>query len=348
MSNSLKSNQLRGRNSGRTLVAVSLALTLAAFGCTTDRNLGDGTPVTTPGVRSTPTGGASTGSESAPQNPPMYSSSSARFDSPLPAVRPRRLTPDEAALIMAERAPRVRVLGPAYPGEPGRPYASEGLVTGQWVNPAMQTNPQLTVNSSLTSNPTAGIATGAGDGGAGVGVGGGAITSGSVAVAGTGSVLGTTSGAGAVLGTTPAPGGATPLLGTTTTNSPAATANTGAGVTGTSVANAGSTAGTPVFNAATSGPALNGLASRTLSPTAASVVNPPATISATPGLASVASQRTALNTLTTNNSTVNTNNATATTSGTATRTAISNTTAGVSNPVRLTTTGNGRRTITNQ
>ena len=332
MSKSLKSNQLRGAKSGRVFLAASLALSLAAFGCTTDRTLGDGDPVTTPGVRTTPTGGAATGTESTPVNPPMMSSSSSRFDSALPAVRPRRVSAEEAALLAAERAPRVRVLGPAYPGAPGRPYASEGLVTGQWVNPAMQTNPQLTINSSLTSDPTPGIATGGGEG-VSVGGGGGFIASGTSGVTGTTSALGTTTGAAAVLATT-------------STNSPAATANTGAGVTGTSVANVGSTAGASVFNGAVNGAALNGLASRTLSPTAASVVNPPASISATPGLAATASQRTALtatSTATTTSSTATTN-----TSGTATHTATASATANVANPVRITTTAAGRRTITNQ
>lgn len=182
MSKVLTHKSLRRRSPLRALLVVSLTISLAAVGCTTDRTLGDGDPVTTPGVRSMPTGGTSTGSESGSQNPPMMSSS--RFDEvALPVVRPRRLTPDEAALIMAERAPRVRVLGPAMPGDPGRPYASEGLVTGQWINPAMQTNPQLTINSSLTSNPSAAISSGAGEGVAGV--------SGATTVAGT-TTLGTT------------------------------------------------------------------------------------------------------------------------------------------------------------
>jgi hypothetical protein len=331
MDKSLKSNQLDGRKSGRTLLAVSLAVTLAAFGCTTDRNVGDGTPVTTPGLRGTPTGGAATGTQSTPQSPPMYSSSSARFDSvALPAVRPRRVTPDEAALIAAEMAPRVRVLGPAYPAA-NTQNTSAGLVTGQWVNPAMQTNPQLTINSSLTSNPTAGIASGAGDAGGGV-------TSGSVASTTlassttTGSSLGTTTGAAAILGGTNT--GSAAVLGTTSTNSPAATANTGAGVTGNSIANVGSTAGTPVFNTATTAASVNALASRTLSPTAASVVNPPTTISASPALASAGSRTTLTPATTTSNATATTTNASAT--------------GNVVNPVRLVTGTSGRRTITNQ
>lgn len=182
MNKSNQKNGLHARSGLRVAVAVSLTLSLGAFGCTTDRHLGDGDPVTTPGVRTSPTGGVSSGSESTPQNPPMMSSS--RFDAAR-AVRPRRLRPDEAAMIMAEQAPRVRVLGPAMPGDAGRPYESDGLVTGQFVNPALQTNPQATVNSSISSNPTPAIASGAGGA-----VGGGVVASG--VVTGTGVTLGST------------------------------------------------------------------------------------------------------------------------------------------------------------
>jgi hypothetical protein len=56
------SKSLIEKNLGKsTLAAVSLVLTIAAFGCTTDRNLGNGDPVTTPGLRSIQTGCTSDG-----------------------------------------------------------------------------------------------------------------------------------------------------------------------------------------------------------------------------------------------------------------------------------------------
>ncbi|HYI12468.1 MAG TPA: hypothetical protein VEK57_25670 [Thermoanaerobaculia bacterium] len=199
MSKALQNKNLSGRPATRTLLAVSLALTLAAFGCTTNRTLGNGDPVMTPGSRFTPTGGIGSGSESAPSiPPPMMSSStySSVSSQALPRVTSRasRLSPDEAAAIMAAQAPRVRVLGPAVPGPANRPYASDG----QFINPALQTNPQLTINSSsLISQPVTGITSGAGEaiiGGSGVVVSGATTTGTGLTLAGnvtTGAVIST-------------------------------------------------------------------------------------------------------------------------------------------------------------
>ena len=174
MGKRLNSNNLTERPAMRALVAVSLTLSMAAFGCTTDRNLGNGDPVTTPGVRTSPTGSSSPGSESAPTNPPMYSSSSASYDQALPPVSRRniRLSPDQAAAVMAQHQaqPRVRVLGPSGAGmavgsstvDAGqRGYVSDGA-TNVNVNPALLTNPQLTLNSSISSNPSVAISSGTG------------------------------------------------------------------------------------------------------------------------------------------------------------------------------------------
>lgn len=173
MGKRLNSNNLTERPAMRALVAVSLTLSMAAFGCTTDRNLGNGDPVTTPGVRTSPTGSSSPGSESAPTNPPMYSSS-ASYDQALPPVSRRniRLSPDQAAAVMAQHQaqPRVRVLGPSGAGMAAgsstvaagqRGYVSDGA-TNVNVNPALLTNPQLTLNSSISSNPSVGISSGTG------------------------------------------------------------------------------------------------------------------------------------------------------------------------------------------
>lgn len=173
MGKRLNQSNLTERPGTRTLLAISLSLSMAAFGCTTDRNLGNGDPVTTPGVRTSPTGSSSPGSESAPTNPPMYSSSSYE-QSALPPVSRRniRLSPDQAAALMAQHQvqPRVRVLGPsgagmATAGSNGvvaqRGYASDGA-TNVDTNPALLTNPQLTLNSSISSNPNVAITSGTG------------------------------------------------------------------------------------------------------------------------------------------------------------------------------------------
>lgn len=156
MSKMLKMKHFLGQ---RPLLAMSLAASLAAFGCTTDRNLGNGRPDGWSGVRTAPTSGVTSGSETAPTPPPMTSSYSR--PEPLPRVSRtiHRLTPDEAAAIMADNRPKVRILGPANPGLRGNVYYSARQVTGQWQNPAMITNPQQTINSSLTSGPTGGAIT---------------------------------------------------------------------------------------------------------------------------------------------------------------------------------------------
>ena len=109
MSNSLKSNQIFGRH---TLLAIPLSISLLAFGCTTDRTLGNGNLNDYSGVRSAPTSGVTTGS----QLPPPMTSSYSRPVTTVQAPRTiKKLTPDEAALIMVDHRPKVRVLGPVNP-----------------------------------------------------------------------------------------------------------------------------------------------------------------------------------------------------------------------------------------
>ena len=82
----------------------------------------------------------------------------------MPRVQQRRglrLTADEAAAIMAGRQPvRGRYLGPANPGG-GRAYASDTVNPG-FVNPALVTNPQLSINSSISSPSVAALNSGTG------------------------------------------------------------------------------------------------------------------------------------------------------------------------------------------
>lgn len=171
-----------GQRATRSLLAITLAASLAAFGCTTHQNLGDGTPTRSgPDVRTAPTSGMTSGGERTV--PPPMTSSYTRTQA-LPEVTPRgiRRAPDEAAAIMARhQAARGRYLGVVNPGLSGRGYASENIQTGAFVNPALATNPQLTVNSSISSQPTSGISSGAN--GTSVDAGGVLVTSGTTAAA---------------------------------------------------------------------------------------------------------------------------------------------------------------------
>jgi len=122
MNKSLIKRNLAERFPTRALLAVSLCATMAAFGCTTDRTLGNGDPVVTPGSRTSPTSGTSAGSESEAVPPPMISS----FSNGSVPVRTMhgRLSADEAAAIMAQQQPRVRVLGTVAPGDGSHPYTT--------------------------------------------------------------------------------------------------------------------------------------------------------------------------------------------------------------------------------
>ncbi len=156
-------NDFHGQRTSRSLLAITLAASLAALGCTTNRNLGDGTPTRSgPDVRTAPTSGVTSGGERT--MPPPMTSSYTRVEA-LPEVTARviRRAPDEAAAIMARhQAARGRYLGVVDPGRlSGRGYISESIHTGAFVNPALATNPQVTVNSSISSQPTAGISSGA-------------------------------------------------------------------------------------------------------------------------------------------------------------------------------------------
>jgi hypothetical protein len=288
MSKTLKTNNLGERPAIRTLLAISLCATMAAFGCTTDRNLGNGDPVVTPGLRTSPIGGNSPGSESPAVPPPMMSSYNG--SDALPSVRPRiapQTTAAEAAAIMAEHQPRVRVLGPASPNSGGRPYYSDRT---------MYASGQLSNGSSINStiynpNPNgAAITSGAGE----------AIVGGAVATV-------DTTGAATVVPTTS--GAVTPT------------------------------------NAAIPVPA--GFAAvGTLSPTAAAVVNPPASISSSSTLATVSSSRTAGGTVTAATPTATTATTTATAATTAATTTVGTGMTSVVNPIRVTNT-NGRIVVSN-
>ena len=344
MNKALKNSNLPQRPAIRPLLAISLTLSLAAFGCTTDRTLGNGDPVTTPGLRTSPTGGSSIGSESTSSSqslpPSMTSSSSSRFDA-LPAVTPKkRLTADQAAAIMAQyqSAPRVRVLGPALPGAAGRAYASDGVVTGQYINPALITNPQVTVNSTISSTATPVVSSGAG----GTGVDGGVGISGAVSVAGTttgGSAVGTTANAGLGVG-----GNAT--SGTSITSASTITGDDAAAIFST-------TPVSPTASAAATLPAgAFAAGTGTLTPTAAAAISPgvtaasnlaPRTLASTTSNSGLALGGNANTTGTSVTANATTNRTSAVTSAEAISAARRTTST-----VRIVTDANGRRTVTNQ
>ena len=75
------------------LLAASLAASLVAFGCTTNQNLGNGTPTRSgPDVRTAPTSGVTTGGETyTPPMPPPMTSSYSRSE----RCRRRRVDPPQ-------------------------------------------------------------------------------------------------------------------------------------------------------------------------------------------------------------------------------------------------------------
>jgi len=302
MSKLLKNRNLSEQSGFRALLALSLCASMAAFGCTTDRTLGNGDPVGTPGLRTAPTGGTSAGSESEPVPPPMMSS----FSNGAFPIQPRiaRLSAAESAAIMAQQLPRVRVLGPASPDNGGRPYVSD-LMT-----PRPQFTPQYSVNSTIYSGPTEAVTSGVGE-----------------SVSNAATVLDTSGVAVGNSGFT----AASTIAGSSVVTGSTTTANSGTNVTnaaGPVIAPSGTTI-TPTSNAIS---APTGFASvRTLSPTAASVVNPPASISGSPAIATASSSR---------------NARTASTANPTTSTVSPTSSVEMTNPVRVVNT-NGRVTITN-
>jgi len=113
----------RVERSMRLLAVVTLACTLTAFGCTTNRT--PASPATTPAV-----------------NPPMASSAI-----PIDPTRPSSV--DALAVLAADQAYQGRVLGKVNPD--GAQSIAPTPPTGVFVNPAVVVNPLTTVNSSVSS-----------------------------------------------------------------------------------------------------------------------------------------------------------------------------------------------------
>lgn len=144
------------RKIGGWLAMTSLAVALAAFGCTSNRYPGNGEP-----TRVTPSYGAVTpsltpGSSSGTAGiPPMASSYTSSAGTP-------RINTDALATLAADQGFRGRVLGPI--GAEGPQTGSGAPLSGQWVNPAMIVNPQQTVNASISSPANSVYANGTGGG----------------------------------------------------------------------------------------------------------------------------------------------------------------------------------------
>ena len=149
------------RNGLRMLAAVTLAGSLAAFGCSMDRTPTYGQPgMSTPAAGSvapnaTSTPGSANTMGSMPLGPTphaMISSSPANGES---------ASLDALATLKADEGYRGKVLGPAAPGDNSVPSASMQQTTGQFISPSVYANPQSTVNSSISSAPTPAIVSGA-------------------------------------------------------------------------------------------------------------------------------------------------------------------------------------------
>ena len=198
----------------RKALTLITAISFAAFGCTMNRTPGNGQPVTaTPSVAPSATPGSSSG------NIPMTSSYS-----------DAQLSADQAAALMKERqAYRGRFLGylDAVPGLPNQQaQAGPDYATGQFVSPSLYANPEVTVNSSISSQPTPVITSGAGDVTSAVGVAADAfvVPGGAASSSTTGSTATT---AAATIGTTT--GTTVNVAGVTVGNLPSTLAATGAG-----------------------------------------------------------------------------------------------------------------------
>lgn len=149
MRNSLKNRTISGRAGTSTLLALTLSASLAAFGCTTNQNVGNGEPATgAPAGRTAPTAGTNGGSSSGSSVPqPMTSSS--------------RLSADDAAAIMAQHEPaRGVVLGVTAQPDTGEARAVTNGATAVFDG----TINQATINSTVGDpNPGAAMVSGAGD-----------------------------------------------------------------------------------------------------------------------------------------------------------------------------------------
>src|SRR5689334_12030211 len=135
-------------SSKQILASTALAATLAIFGCSSNKMPGDGQPSSMPynsPATAAPTNGTSGGTRPGTSGgiTPMISSGPASMTTP--AV-------EAYALVAESQGFRGRVIGPSFPGQPD--VADQIQPTGQFQNPALVANPEVTVNRSISSDAT--------------------------------------------------------------------------------------------------------------------------------------------------------------------------------------------------
>jgi len=152
MHKSNEKNALSGQDGRRIFAAVSLVMLLAGVtACSTNYTPGNGHPTSSPSY-GTGLGPSSLGSSSGTEGVKPQSEM---------ILAPELITPmyssaSEAAGVLAGH--QGRFLGYANPGPPSPDYGKD-IPTGQVIPPAMYTNPEQTVNSSISSQPTPVITT---------------------------------------------------------------------------------------------------------------------------------------------------------------------------------------------
>jgi hypothetical protein len=133
-------------------LAAAAVCSILIFGCSTNHTPGDGQPSTSPPM----TPAATPGSSSGTTNPPMASA--------MDLSNQVQRSVDAQAFAAAHQ--RERFLGYINPAGPQPTPPDQMPVTGQLIPPSQYANPEVTVNSSISSGPNPVITSGAnGDGG---------------------------------------------------------------------------------------------------------------------------------------------------------------------------------------
>ncbi|HEV8657326.1 MAG TPA: hypothetical protein VGS96_01750 [Thermoanaerobaculia bacterium] len=327
------------RNTLRGLAAIALIGSLAVFGCSTNKYPGNGEP-----GMSAPAAGSVAPN---PTSTPGYSSGGSTPQAMISSSPAAGLSAadDALAVLKADEGYRGKVLGPAAPGTNALGQSMQ-YATGQFISPAIYANPQITVNSSISSAPTPAIVSGAGEA-----VGGGAVlaapaATGVTTAAAVAAPAAPVAATAAITNTT-----ATPIVNTTRATTQAPIINTGLT---TAPAAASSAAPTPILttvgpmtqanNAAIGATSIGGSTLGVLTTATPTVTNTAAIAPVTVGNA------TAVNTTaaTSDRLTLTTANTPATRAVTASIRTTSATSATVAAPVRVATTSSGAIVMTNE
>jgi hypothetical protein len=299
----------------RGFAAAAAIASLAVFGCSTNRTPGDGQPAMTAPASPSSTPGTSSGT-----NPPMASAAAE-------GISVDRA--NESAAILAAHQ-RERFLGTINPSGPQPNYSLQAPPTGQVNPPSMYANPEVTVNASISSDPTPVITSGGagGDGAIIIGSSTTGTTTGTTAAATVGATTAATATpTTAAIATTPT---AVNTIATPTTAAIMATPT----MTNTTATPTTAAATTPTVGQFATGPTTTtGTSTTILTPTLTSAATPSPTRAANPPLATLRLTQAATTSSTTTASTT-----------TASSTAIRTT---ASAPIRIITNANGTVTVTN-